>query len=221
MMLVAASPADSFYVSTPIDVVGVMLKHASLERSDVLYDLGSGNGWIVVNAALKYKCKAVGIERDSKLVDLARRNARNYGVDDLVEIEEQDLRVELGWLQADVITVYLSPDMLDKLPFNRLIPGTRVIAHNHPVPDIPHVRKVKVKSMIDGREHTVYVQQVSMVSRRLKGPEWGKSGCNCLMCIGNHLVGTHNQDYGYLREIGSGKWRLLHNNLHNLGRSRQ
>lgn len=94
---------------TPHEVVERMLALAKLKKGDVVYDLGSGDGRIVIAAAKKYGVHAVGFEIDPGLAKLARENARRAGVNKLVEIRQQDfLTADLS--PASVVTLYLSYD---------------------------------------------------------------------------------------------------------------
>src|SRR6266496_3970432 len=78
------------YVPTPQEVVERMLDLAQVKKGDVVYDLGSGDGRVVIAAAKKYGVKAVGFEIDPGLVKLAQENVRQQGVEKLVEIRQQD-----------------------------------------------------------------------------------------------------------------------------------
>src|SRR5215510_10901690 len=77
------------YIPTPEDVVDRMLTFAKVTKDDVVYDLGCGDGRIPIAAARKYGAKGVGLDIDSRLIDLARSNARAAGVDALVQFHEQ------------------------------------------------------------------------------------------------------------------------------------
>jgi precorrin-6B methylase 2 len=116
---------------TPQEVVERMLKLVALRNGDVLYDLGAGDGRIVIAAAKKYRVKAVGFEIDAGLVKLARENVRKQGVENLVEIRQQDfLSADLA--PASVVTLYLSYDgnlaLRPKL-LGELKAGARVVSY--------------------------------------------------------------------------------------------
>ena len=86
-----------------------MLAIAAVKKGDVVYDLGSGDGRVVIAAAKKYGVKAVGFEIDPGLVKLAQENVRQQGVEKLVEIRQQDfMTADLS--KATVVTLYLSYD---------------------------------------------------------------------------------------------------------------
>ena len=96
------------YVPTPQDVVDRMLELAQVKKGDVVYDLGSGDGRIVVTAAKKYGVKAIGFEIDPQRIKESHENIKKAGVENLVEIRQQDIRtVDLS--QASVLTMYLLP----------------------------------------------------------------------------------------------------------------
>ncbi|WAS05976.1 methyltransferase domain-containing protein [Gloeomargaritales cyanobacterium VI4D9] len=122
---------DVPYVPTPQEVVEAMLKIANVNSQDVLLDLGSGDGRIVITAAKDYKVqKAVGVEIDPALVAESRRNIENAGVADRAEIIQQNLfNTDLS--KYTVITMYLLPSVNLRLRHKllRLKPGTRIVSH--------------------------------------------------------------------------------------------
>jgi len=124
--------SDVPYVPTPTAVVNRMLEMAEVDSNDVVYDLGSGDGRIVIQAAKRYGARGVGIEIDAELVRKARREAREAGVTDLVEFREGDLfKADLS--EATVVTMYLLPSVNKKLRpklFKELQPGTPVVSHD-------------------------------------------------------------------------------------------
>ena len=118
------------FVPTPQEVVDKMVELAGVKKGDVVYDLGSGDGRIVITAAKK-GAKAVGFEIDGDLVKQSRDNIRKGGVQDQAEIRQQDiLTVDLS--AATVVTMYLLPDVNLQLRPNilsQLKPGSRVVSH--------------------------------------------------------------------------------------------
>src|SRR5438445_5763984 len=101
---------DVIYVPTPQAVVDKMLQMAEVKKGDVVYDLGCGDGRIVVTAAKKYGCKAVGFDIDPDRVKEARENVRKAGVGDLVTIKQEDIfKQDLS--KASVVTLYLLPEL--------------------------------------------------------------------------------------------------------------
>lgn len=124
--------SDVPYVPTPEPVVDRMLELADVGPDDVVYDLGSGDGRIVIRAARKYGARGVGIEIDPELVKEARQNAKNAGVSDLVEFRQGDL-FKADFSDATAVTLYLLPSVNQKLRpmlFEQLTPGTPVVSHD-------------------------------------------------------------------------------------------
>jgi SAM-dependent methyltransferase len=119
------------YVTTPPAVVDAMLSMAGVTETDVVYDLGSGDGRIPIRAATEFGARAVGIEINPALVEKARARARAAGVEDRVEFRRQDL-FEADISEATVVTLYLLPEVNLKLRpklFRALEPGTWVVSH--------------------------------------------------------------------------------------------
>src|SRR5229473_4404813 len=114
------------YVPTPIEVVDRMLEFGAVKKGDIVYDVGSGDGRIVIEAAKKYGAKGIGIEMDGQLVELARGKAKQEGVDHLVEFRQADaLKADVS--PATVITLYMLPSFnkrLRPLLERQLKPGT-------------------------------------------------------------------------------------------------
>lgn len=159
---------DAIFVPTPHDVVAKMLELATVRKTDVVADLGCGDGRIVVAAARKYGCKAVGYEIDAECVKMALARVRKEGVEDLVKIEERDLfTVDLS--KVDVVTLYLLPEMNKRLlpQLSKLPPGARIVAHANAIPGLPADRVVKYTSKEDDLEHILYVWTAPL---KLAGP---------------------------------------------------
>lgn len=118
------------FVPTPQEVVDQMIELGGVKKGDVVYDLGSGDGRIVITAAKK-GARAVGFDVDGDLVKESRENIRKAGLEKLAEIKQQDiLTVDLS--PATVVTMYLLPDVNLKLKPNllkQLKPGSRVVSH--------------------------------------------------------------------------------------------
>jgi SAM-dependent methyltransferase len=120
------------YVPTPEEVVAEMLRMADVDQDDVLYDLGCGDGRIVITAAKELGCRGVGIDIDPVRIQESRINASNAGVSDRVEFFQMDL-FEADISQATVVTLYLLSKVNLRLRpklFRELKPGTRVISHD-------------------------------------------------------------------------------------------
>lgn len=122
---------DVPYVPTPHAVVDEMLRLAGLDEDDVLYDLGSGDGRIVITAAKRYGAHGVGIELDPRRVAESETNARRAGVDGRVRFVQGDL-FEADLSQASAVTLYLLGSVNERLRpklLGELRPGTPVISH--------------------------------------------------------------------------------------------
>jgi cyclopropane fatty-acyl-phospholipid synthase-like methyltransferase len=128
---------DIHYVPTSPGVADAMLRMASVTSADVVYDLGSGDGRIVILAAKKYGARGVGVELDPELVKTARRNAQNAGVADRVTFLQQDL-FKTDFSDATVVTLYLSTTVnmrLQPVLQRQLRPGTRIVSHRFLIGD--------------------------------------------------------------------------------------
>jgi precorrin-6B methylase 2 len=122
---------DVIFVTTPPEVVKAMLEVAHVGPSDLVVDLGSGDGRIPIAAAKDFGAHGIGIELDPDLVQQARENARKAGVADRVQFLQQDF-FQANLSQATVVTLYLLPPVNLKLRpklFNELKPGARVVSH--------------------------------------------------------------------------------------------
>ena len=122
---------DAPYVPSPLSTVDEMLRLAEVGRADVVYDLGAGDGRVVIAAAAKFGARGVGVEIDARLVALARERAARAGVADKVRFAQQDL-FKTDLREATVVSLYLSPNFNLKLrpALLALAPGTRVVSHS-------------------------------------------------------------------------------------------
>src|SRR5215468_6033660 len=137
------------YVPTPQEVVDRMLELAEVKKGDVVYDLGSGDGRIVVTAAMKYGIKAIGFEIDPQRIKESQENIKKAGVENLVEIRQQDIRtVDLAG--ASVLTMYLLPEvnlMIRPNIWKQMKPGSRVVSHDF---DMGDWKPLKTEHIKDG-----------------------------------------------------------------------
>lgn len=125
-------PPDVPYVPTPQPVVDKMLEMAQVRAGDVLYDLGCGDGRIVITAAREHGARGVGIDINTVRIREARENAAMAGVTDKVEFKVGDL-FEADFSEASVVTLYLLPEINRKLRpllWRQLKVGTRVVSHD-------------------------------------------------------------------------------------------
>jgi uncharacterized protein (TIGR03000 family) len=154
---------DVPFVPTPQEVVDKMLELAAIKKDDLVYDLGCGDGRIVVAAAKKYGCKAVGFDLDPRRVKEARANVKKNDVEKLVTIEEKDLfKVDLK--PASVVTMYLLPDVNDRLlpELQKLKAGSRVVSHDFAIEGVKPKQTVEVRSSDDNRMHRVYLWEAPL-----------------------------------------------------------
>jgi SAM-dependent methyltransferase len=148
------------YVPTPWVIVQEMLKLADIRGEDVVYDLGSGDGRLVITAAKRFGARGVGVELQSELVEMARVGAEREGVADRVKFVRGDL-FETDIRSASVVMLYLLPRFVTRLvPKFRaeLKPGTRIVSHDYPLtpwpPDKELAMDVPEKEMISGTSWT-------------------------------------------------------------------
>ncbi len=154
-----SSVADTaIHVPTPPVIVAKMLELARLNKDDLLYDLGCGDGRIVIAAASKYGCRAVGYDIDARKVEQSRENAKSRRVEKLVRFEHQDI-FELDLREATVITLYLLPEMNMKLipQLEKLKDGSRIVCHEFALKDIQHDRLVTITTQPDGVPRDIYL----------------------------------------------------------------
>ncbi|HYI92912.1 MAG TPA: class I SAM-dependent methyltransferase [Bryobacteraceae bacterium] len=148
----SAAPArspDVPFVPTPQNVVEAMLKLGEVKKGDILYDLGSGDGRLVITAAKLYGVKGTGIDIDPKRIEESNANAKKEGVENLVKFINKDL-FEADFRDATVITLYLLPGINLKLRpklWKELKPGTRIVSHSFDMGDWQAQKQIDV----DGR----------------------------------------------------------------------
>lgn len=138
-----------------------MLELARITRDDVVYDLGSGDGRIVITAAKRFGARGVGVEIDPRLVWFSRETARREGVENLVRFWNEDaLVVDLS--EATVVTLYLSPQgnrLLRPKLQRELAAGARIVSHTHDMGDWQPdaVERVSARS---GESHVLYLWRI-------------------------------------------------------------
>jgi hypothetical protein len=148
------------FVPTPLPVVERMLEMAAVARGDVVYDIGCGDGRMVIAAAKKYGARGVGIDIDGALVEEARSRAREEGVAGLVRFVRMD-GTKAHIREATVLALYLLPESLEDLKplFEReLRPGARIVSHNYRIPGWDgRIAGHEVMAGETGREHKIFL----------------------------------------------------------------
>jgi SAM-dependent methyltransferase len=151
------------YEPSPVPVVQAMTELAAVRAGDLVYDLGCGDGRIVI-AAAKLGARAVCVDIDPVRIADAQENARSAGVAERIEFRTEDLfAVDLG--AATVVMLFLSPEFNLKLRprLQALKPGTRIVSHWHRMGDWKPQKELSVPR--DSREHPVYLWVVSQPGR--------------------------------------------------------
>jgi len=163
----AQQTPDVIFVPTPQTVVDEMLKVANVKKGDVLYDLGSGDGRIVITAAKRFGVRGIGIDIDPQRIAEANENARKEGVTHLVTFKQADL-FSTDISEATVVTLYLLPRLNVKLRpklFTELKNGTRIVSHAFDMAEWLPEKHLKV----DGRD--VYYWTITDAGRQKFGSQ--------------------------------------------------
>jgi uncharacterized protein (TIGR03000 family) len=155
---------DVIYVPTPQEVVDKMLEVAEVKKGDVVYDLGCGDGRIVVTAAKKFGVKAIGFDIDPERIKDSNDNVAKAKVGDLVTIKKEDI-FKQDLTGASVITLYLLPDLNVKLmpQLEKMKPGSRIVSHDFDMRGAKPKKVIKVTPKGDtSREHTIYLWTIPL-----------------------------------------------------------
>jgi hypothetical protein len=149
---------DVIYVPTPQEVVDKMLEMAQVTKDDLLYDLGCGDGRIMVTAAKKYGCRAFGYELHAGRVRKSLANVAKNNVGHLVTVEQKDI-FTLDLSKANVITLYLLPELNVRLipQLEKLKPGSRIVSHDFDMKGVKPDKVVELTVDNDWDEHTIYL----------------------------------------------------------------
>ena len=152
---------DVPYWPTPAKVVDKMLELAEVKKGDVVYDLGCGDGRIVVAAAKKYGVKGFGFDLDPDRVKESLDNVKKNHVEDLVTIKKADI-FTLDLRDASVVTLYLYPELNVRLmpQLEKLKPGSRIISHDWDMKGAKPNKVVKLRAKSDmglEREHKIFL----------------------------------------------------------------
>jgi SAM-dependent methyltransferase len=147
------------FVPTPHAVVDRMLKLAGVSADDLVYDLGCGDGRILIAAALKYGARGLGVDTEPHRVVESAANAKNAGVDHLLEFRLQDAQT-VDFEPATVIMLYLvhwSTARFQPIIKSSARPGTRIVSHNYPMPDWLPTRIEKYNDAAAGTSGTLFL----------------------------------------------------------------
>jgi protein-L-isoaspartate O-methyltransferase len=148
------------YYPTPETIVARMLQLAELKSGEKMFDLGSGDGRIVIMAAQRFHADAVGIEIDSKMVKQSLERIRKLGLEKTARIVQGDL-LQQNYGSADVITVYLMPEAMDgkvqPLLDRQLRKGARVVAHDFEFRNWTPEKIENIDDDGEGRSHAIYL----------------------------------------------------------------
>lgn len=149
---------DILFVPTPQEVVDKMLELAKVKKNDLVYDLGCGDGRIVVTAAKKYGCHGLGYDIDPQRIIESMENVRKNNVQNLVRIEQKDI-FTLDLSKANVITLYLLSSLNVKLipQLEKLKPGTRIVSHDFDMQGIVTPDSTVTLTTNGYSEHTIYL----------------------------------------------------------------
>lgn len=161
-----ARQLDVPFVPTPQEVVNRMLEIAKVNKNDLLYDLGSGDGRIVITAAKKYGTRGIGIDLDPTRVAEARANAKEAGVEDKVTFRVGDL-FKTNLSDASVVTLYLLSSVNEELRpqlWRQLKVGTRVVSHSFDMGDKWPPEKTEI---VNGR--TIYFWTITEAQKKAVG----------------------------------------------------
>jgi SAM-dependent methyltransferase len=155
----SAPKLDVVWVPSAPEVITAMMEAAKVGPGDVVYDLGCGEGEIVIAAAKMYGARGVGVDLDPERIRNARANAATAGVTDRVTFIEQDL-FKTDVSPATVVTLYLLPDLNERLRpklLTELRPGSRIVSHDFGMGDWVPERTITVPL---ARDHRVFLWRV-------------------------------------------------------------
>jgi ubiquinone/menaquinone biosynthesis C-methylase UbiE len=148
------------YYPTPETIVEKMLQLAGLKAGEKMYDLGSGDGRIVIMAARKFHAQAIGIEIDPKMVKQSTEQIHKLGLDKTARVIEGDL-LQQNYSSADVVAVYLMPEAIDgkvqPLLDRQLKKGARIVSHDFEFRNWTPEKVENIDDDGEGRSHAIYL----------------------------------------------------------------
>ncbi|QQG48624.1 MAG: class I SAM-dependent methyltransferase [archaeon] len=147
------------YIPTPQDIIPKMLALASVKPDEVVFDLGSGDGRMVITAARDFRAKVVGVETRKRLVEECRRRARELGLSDRVTISRRNFK-KVSLRKADVLALYLSSYILNLMApkfLKELRPGARIVNFDYQIPGWTPAREIEVTPKGWKKSHPIYL----------------------------------------------------------------
>jgi len=163
---------DVIFVPTPQEVVEAMLKLAKTDKKDVVYDLGCGDGRIVLSAARLYKCKAEGFDVSSERLKECKENLdkekNKKEIEKLVKFHKKNI-FKQDLKDATVVTLYLLTELNTKLvpQLNKMKKGSRVVTQTFDIPDYQEDKKETVKTK-EGTEYDIYLYTIPLKKKKNK-----------------------------------------------------
>jgi hypothetical protein len=161
---------DCVYVGTPNDVVEKMVEMAKIQKTDLVYDPGCGDGRMVITAAKKHGCRGIGYEIVPKLIEAGHKLAAKRKVDSLVKIEDKDI-FKADYSDGNVILMYLLPEMIERMTpqFEKMKAGSRIVAHDYAIKGAVPDETVTMTSNEDNVKHTLFLYTLPL--KKEKGEE--------------------------------------------------
>jgi Methyltransferase domain/Coenzyme PQQ synthesis protein D (PqqD) len=169
---------DVRYAPSLSEAIDEMLALARVTSSDLLYDLGCGDGRVVVTAARKFRCRAIGFDIDPRRVEESQENVRKNGLAHLVRIEERDM-FDVDLSEADVVTLYLLPNLNIRLipQITKMKPGARVVSQDFDLAGVVPDRVVQVYLSTREIYKIFYLWTVPLkLTNRPVPREWAETG---------------------------------------------
>jgi len=148
------------YVASPQPIVDKMLEIAAVKAGEVVYDLGCGDGRILIAAAQRYKAKGIGVEISNRLVRMTNDTVRRMNLQDMITVRQGHL-LDVDLSDADVVMIYLETGSNDLLKPNLekyLKPGSRVVSHDFEVRGWKATKVEKINAF--NRNHTIYLYEL-------------------------------------------------------------
>lgn len=155
---------DIGYIPTPLKLVDILLDFAEVKKEDILYDLGCGDGRVLIRAAQRFGTRGVGIECDRNRISEANLKAKKTGIESLVEFRNEDL-FNCNFQAATVVFLYLLPHLNLRLRpqlWQQLKPGTRILSRDFEIEDWQCDRILRVDEVEAEEEATLYYWEIGV-----------------------------------------------------------